>query len=57
MQDIIRPMLELFGIAEIPTDFATFIYWLCSLLAGLEFAKFSVGICFSFVKEMIGGRK
>lgn len=57
MNSIITEMLTLFGIDTIPTDFPSFMYWLCSLLAGIAFLKFSVGICFNFVREMTGGRR
>lgn len=52
MNGVILQMLEFFGIASIPTDFPTFIYWLCSLCAGLEFVQFTVGICFNFIKKV-----
>ena len=57
MNGIITNMLELFEISEIPTDFASFAFWLCSLAAGIIFLKFCVGICFSFINKMYGGNR
>ncbi len=52
MSGVIFQMLDFFGISSVPTDFPTFMYWLCSLCAGLEFIRFTVGICFSFVRQI-----
>lgn len=57
MNDVITSMLDLFGVNVVPTDFPTFIFWLCSLLAGIEFLRFCVGTAFSFLnKSMEVGR-
>lgn len=57
MQNVISEMLTLFGIDVIPTDFPSFMYWLCSLVAGLTFLKFCVGICFNFISRMCEVRR
>lgn len=56
MHSVIDQMLEMFGIVEIPTSFPEFMYWLCSLIAGIVFLKFCVAICFNFAYEL-GGRR
>lgn len=53
MNNVITSMLEFFGINSVPVDFQTFIFWFCSLLAGVEFCKFCVGSVFNFIKHML----
>ncbi len=50
METVITSLLDFFGISAVPTDFPTFIHWLCSLLAGLYFVKFTMVSVFSFIK-------
>ena len=57
MSGVISSMLELFEIDAIPTDFPSFMYWLCSLVAGVAFLKFSVCVVFKFVRETMGVAK
>ena len=47
MTDIITGFVETFGInANIPTDFPSFIYWLCTVVATLLFVKIILGTIF-----------
>ncbi len=53
MHDVISEMLNLFGISIIPTDFPSFMVWLCSLIAGVLFVKFTVGVSLSFARKAL----
>lgn len=50
MENVITSLLDFLGITAIPTDFPTFLYWLCSLMAGLYFMKVCIVSVFSFMK-------
>lgn len=52
MTDVIADMLGLFGILEVPTDFPTFMYWFCSLCAGIWFVRMCIGTVFGFVRDI-----
>lgn len=52
MENVITSLLDFLGIATIPTDFPEFMYWLCSLLAGLYFMKICIVSVFSFIKTI-----
>lgn len=49
MSNIITELLDFLGVNYVPTDFPGFIFWFCSLLAGLWFIKFVLTVTFGFV--------
>lgn len=59
MTDIIKGFIETFGIGQnIPTDFPSFIYWLCTVVAALLFVKIILGTIFGlYYKIYEVGRK
>lgn len=57
MQDIISSLLEFFGVNTIPTDFPSFIYWFCSLVAGLIFVRMILLSTFGMINDVKGASK
>lgn len=52
MNNVIAELLQFFGISNVPTDFASFMYWLVSLIAGLYFVRVVLFSVFGFIKSM-----
>lgn len=57
MTDVISSMLELFGISTVPSTIPEFLYWFCSLAAGVIFIKSLVAIIFGFVRNIDRGMR
>lgn len=57
MSDIVSQMMEFFGMVEIPTDFATFMYYFLGMCFGIRFVEFCVYTCFGFVERINGARR
>ena len=52
MNGVIAELMQFFGISYVPTDFATFMFWLVSLIAGLYFVRVVLFTVFEFIKSM-----
>ena len=53
MQSIIDGLIQTFGIGEIPTDFPSFIHWLCVVVAALIFVQIILGTVFCIYSKAL----
>lgn len=54
MENVTSALLDFFGIATVPTDFPSFMFWLCSLIAGLCFVKMVLVSVFGMIRDARG---